>query len=145
MDERVPKLRAALAAHDTQALDELAEGPLESIPLDVLHALLLEPGHVWHQRVVRAIQDRADPASVPVLVDVLVRGFAPFAYTCSEPGVIAKWFSHALADIGTPDAVLALHRFTRHPDPEIAEEMRYRLDRLASRPIDQRPPRGGRG
>lgn len=127
-------VRAALLAHDVDALRYLGEGPVESLPLDVLHALLREPGHHWHQRVVMAIQVRADPASVPVLVDAIERGFEPYEFTCSETGVIAKWFSHALAAIGTPDALLAIRRYATHIDPEIAEEMAYRLHRLGGSP-----------
>ena len=67
----------------------------------------------------------------PLAARVLEGGFARFAYTCSEDGVIAKWFSWLLADIGTPEALAVLKRFAGDPNPEIAAEMRYRLRRLA--------------
>ncbi|WP_223572502.1 hypothetical protein [Xanthomonas citri] len=53
-----------------------------------------------------------------------------FEYTCSEPGVIAKWFSHALADIYTPESIAVIEEFAKCSDPEIAEEMTYRLRRI---------------
>lgn len=53
-----------------------------------------------------------------------------FEYTCSEPGVIAKWFSHALADIDTPESIAVIEESAKCSDPEIAEEMTYRLRRI---------------
>lgn len=51
-------------------------------------------------------------------------------HTNSEQGVIAKWFSHALASIGTPEAIELIKEFAKCDDAGIAEEMNYRLRRL---------------
>lgn len=101
------------------------------VPLELLHELLHDDRHQRHQAVVRALQLRRDPTSVAELRRALQRGFDRLAYTCSEHGVIAKWFSHALADIGTPEAIAVLEAFAQSPDDQVAAEMRYRLGRLS--------------
>ncbi|MBB3120119.1 hypothetical protein [Pseudoduganella violacea] len=53
-----------------------------------------------------------------------------FDYTSSEPEVIAKWFSHALADIGTADAIALIRKFAGSPNAGVAKEMMYRLEKL---------------
>ncbi len=58
-------------------------------------------------------------------------------YTCSEPGVIAKWFSHALADINTPESIALIKEIATSGKPEVAEEMAYRLRRLNASPFLQ--------
>lgn len=98
--------------------------------VEVLNALLVMQGHQHHQDVVMQIQKLACPTSIPYIREVLTRGFEMFDYTCSESGVIAKWFSHALASIGTPAAIAMIEEFSFSSDPGVAAEMRYRLSRL---------------
>lgn len=100
---------------------------------DILNNLLLMPGHKLHQEVSREIQSLRAPSSVPYIRRVLAGGFDMFEYTCSEPGVIAKWFSHALANIGTPEAIAVIEEFAGSKDREVADEMAYRLRRLMGR------------
>ncbi|MCC8505261.1 hypothetical protein ACE8C3_04020, partial [Xanthomonas euvesicatoria pv. euvesicatoria] len=88
------------------------------------------PGHELHQEITREIQLLRRPSSVTYIRQVLANGFQMFEYTCSEPGVIAKWFSHALADIDTPESIAVIEEFAKCSDPEIAEEMTYRLRRI---------------
>lgn len=97
---------------------------------DILNHLLVMPGHKLHQEVTRDIQDIRSASSVPYIRRVLADGFEMFEYTWSEPGVIAKWFSHALADIGTPEAISVIEEFARSSDREVSDEMAYRLRRL---------------
>ena len=99
----------------------------------VLNLLLLMPGHQLHQEVAFEIQRTRSPSSVPFIRQRLEAGFADLDYTGSEPRTIAKWFSHALAKIGTPDAIAVIEEFSRSADVGIASEMSYRLDRLAGR------------
>ena len=99
----------------------------------ILNLLLLMPGHKLHQEVAFEIQSARSPSSVPFIRQRLEAGFADLNYTCSEPQTIAKWFSHALAKIGTPDAIAVIEEFSQSADVGIASEMRYRLDRLAGR------------
>jgi hypothetical protein len=98
--------------------------------VDVFNSLLVMPGHGLHQEVTREIQLLRSPSSVPYIRRVLKNGFQMFEYTCSEPGVIAKWFSHALADINTPESIAVIEEFAESGEPEVAEEMAYRLRRL---------------
>ncbi len=61
-------------------------------------------------------------------------GFEHLAYTASEPGVIAKWFSWLLFEIGTEEAISVLRQYTQSQDPAVATEMRYRSSKLKSGP-----------
>jgi hypothetical protein len=56
-----------------------------------LHALLVSLHHRCHI---------ASEATVPVVADVGLGCFNHLADTCSEPGVIAKWFSWILFAVG---------------------------------------------
>ena len=100
---------------------------------DVFNHLLVMPGHDLHQEVTMAIQRLESPSSVPYIESVLRGGFGFLAYTSSEDAVIAKWFSHALARIDTPESIALIEEFAVCDNAGIAEEMRYRLDRLAGR------------
>lgn len=97
---------------------------------DVLNSLLVMPGHELHQEVAREIQKLRSSSSIPFIRHMLTEGFQMLEYTCSEPGVIAKWFSHALADINTPDAIALIKECSVSSNQEVAEEMAYRLERL---------------
>jgi hypothetical protein len=105
--------------------------------LEILHEFLLIPGHYLHQQTAKALQEIASPSSIPTLVAALENGFANFQYTCSDDDVIAKWFSHALADTGTPEAIAAIERFAQSNNEGVASEMRYRLKRLRAAQWDQ--------
>jgi hypothetical protein len=119
-----------LATGDEEAIYDWVSSQLSSaveVDLELLHELLHDGRHCQHQAVVRALQMRRDGRSVEHLAAALDGGVERFAYTCSEAGVIAKWFSHALFDIGTPEAFRVLHMYAASAEPEIAEEMQYRL------------------
>ncbi|MBX9400395.1 hypothetical protein K4L06_03665 [Lysobacter sp. BMK333-48F3] len=138
-DHLIAEFQRAAAAGDSDRIDllvDVALWPEVSPGLDALHRLLALPGHRRHQQIVRSLQLAADPDSLPFLrrafdedLQVMQDG------SCSSFGAIAKWFSHAFADIGTPDAIAALRHYAlSHPEPEVREEMRYRLDRLSLQP-----------
>lgn len=97
---------------------------------DVLHSLLRMPGHELHQEITRELQDLGSPSSVPCIRSMLEGGLDFFAYTGSDDVVIAKWFSHALASIGTPEAIELIREYTGSDNDGIASEMRYRLGKL---------------
>jgi hypothetical protein len=135
-------LRNAIDRGDSEAINEILdppEGPpvdLDLVPVDLLNKLLVRPGHRFHQLAARALQRTGDGSTVPYVRAVLDRGFDFLAYTGSDDVVIAKWLSWLLSDIGTPDAVAALHEYADSPNEEIAEAMRYRLARRAERGSD---------
>ncbi len=127
-------MAAAIANNDWQATYDLV-CHAQSIPdqeqrAEVFNRLLVMPGHELHQKITREIQLLRRPSSVTYIRQVLANGFQMFEYTCSEPGVSAKWFSHALADIDTPESIAVIEEFAKCSDPEIAEEMTYRLRRI---------------
>ena len=97
---------------------------------DLLNELLIKPGHLSHQQVARALQKIRSPTSIPFIERALESGFSYLDYMCSEPEVLAKWFSWLLFDIGTHEAVELMRRFAESDDPAIRDEMRYRLAKL---------------
>lgn len=103
----------------------------QAVKADVLNALLVMPGHELHQAVTFEIQQLKSPTSVPCIRSVLEGGFGFLAYTWSEDEVIAKWFSHALAEIGTPEAIELIREYSVSGNAGVAKEMTYRLRRLA--------------
>lgn len=108
----------------------------QEIRVSVLNQLLLLDGHYQHQMITKELQNIAHPLSVASIEKVLEQGFKRFEYTASADGVIAKWFSHALADIGTEEAMALLKLYAQSENEEIAQEMKYRLRRIADKQDD---------
>lgn len=118
------------ASYTLLAMARAIENP--EVKADVLNGLLVMHGHELHQEVTMEIQRLKSPSSVSYIRSVLGGGFDFLAYTSSEDEVIAKWFSHALAKIGTPEAIEVIKEFSVAGNAGIAEEMRYRLGKLAT-------------
>ncbi|WP_436897287.1 hypothetical protein [Acinetobacter gyllenbergii] len=108
----------------------------QEIRVSVLNQLLLLDGHYQHQMITKELQNIAHPSSVVIIAKVLEQSFKRFEYTASADGVIAKWFSHALADIGTEEAMALLKLYAQSENEEIAQEMKYRLRRIADKQDD---------
>lgn len=100
------------------------------VKADTLNRLLVMPGHEHHQAVTWEIQQLGSPSSIPYIRQILDSKFETLQYTCSDQDVIAKWFSHALASINTPESIELIRVHAKSDDPGIAEEMRYRLMQL---------------
>jgi HEAT repeat protein len=105
--------------------------------IDILNRLLLVPFHRSHQSITKVIQDIRSPSSVPFIRKVLESNFEYLAYTCSESGVIAKWFSWALYRIGTKEAIDLMKEFTQVEDEGIRDEMLYRLKKYNKKAVLQ--------
>lgn len=98
---------------------------------DLLNELLVNKNHTQHQYIAKALQDDIkSPSSIPFIEKALATHFDYLAYTCSDSGVIAKWFSWLLYEIGTPEALAVMERYAEDPDEGIRNEMRYRLRRV---------------
>lgn len=98
---------------------------------DLLNELLINPNHTQHQYVAKVLQDDVkSPSSIPFIEQALATHFDYLAYTCSESGVIAKWFSWLLYEIGTPEAIAVMQRYAEDPDEGISKEMKYRLAKV---------------
>jgi len=98
---------------------------------DIMNELLINPNHTQHQYIAKALQDDVkSPSSIPFVEKALATHFDYLAYTCSESGVIAKWFSWLLYAIGTPEAIAVIRRYAEDPDPGIRKEMKYRLRQI---------------
>jgi hypothetical protein len=96
----------------------------------ILNELLLNTQHRHHQFVVKCIQDNKNPSSIHHIDKALAKGFEHLSYTCSEPQVIAKWFSWALYSIGTPEAIAIMKKYANSNDEGIKSEMTYRLSKM---------------
>lgn len=132
----ITSLQEAIANRDEHGFEDLLNALHESDPkhqVEVLNLILLNRDHKHHQQIVRQIQDLADPSSVPYLRRTLEDGidYMDEYNGCSGTGVVAKWLSHALFSIGTAEAIEVLRDFAKHPDPEIRDEMLYRLGKLS--------------
>lgn len=103
----------------------------QSIKVAALNEFLLRDGHFSHQVITKKLQDIGHSSSVAIIAKILEQDFKRFEYTASDDGVIAKWFSHALADIGTDEAFELLRKYAKSENKEIANEMQYRLRRIA--------------
>lgn len=130
------QMAAAIAAADwdaQEAVVDLACGIDDAdLKAEALNGLLAMPGHELHQQVTMEIQQLKSASSVSVIEAVLEGGFDYLQYTCSEDEVIAKWFSHALASIGTPEAIALIRKFAASENAGIASEMQYRLERIGA-------------
>lgn len=133
-DFLLDQLNNAIATGDEARVDllvEIAMVDASAENLTTLHEMLLVEGHRHHQEIIRVLQLLARPASIPALRKAFEQGQDHMVdYNGSGYGSVAKWFSHALADIGTPDAIDTLRAFSRYPDEEVANEMLYRLSKV---------------
>lgn len=98
---------------------------------DVFNHMLIMPGHTLHQEIAMQIQQLGDPSRIPFIGRILESQFDTLQYSCSEDASITKWFSHALAQIDTPDAFAMIRKYALSLNRGIARGMRYRLRRIA--------------
>ena len=99
---------------------------------DLLNELLINPNHTEHQVIAKVLQDDIkSPSSIPFIEKALATHFDYLAYTFSDSGVIAKWFSHLLFEIGTSEAIAVMRHYAEDPDEGIRREMTYRLDKVS--------------
>lgn len=127
-------LRSAIEAGDENRVHLVLEVALQYEGIEkatCLGEMLLIRQHYRHQELVRELQRMAEPSAVPYLVSALNSNLDHMVeYNGSGSGVVAKWFSHALFDIGTPESIEALRVLSAHSDAEIRKEMTYRLTKL---------------
>lgn len=98
--------------------------------IDLLNALLLTTNHCRHQEITKAIQECKDPSSVHYIRQVLNTDLKYLDYAGSDSDAISKWFSHALASIGTKEAIELMKEHANSADESIKKEMLYRLSKL---------------
>jgi hypothetical protein len=99
--------------------------------VDLLNELLINPNHRSHQVIAKNLQDFVpSPTTVPFVRKALEAKFDYLEYTCSDLDVIAKWFSWLLFSIGTDEAINLMKEYSNSTVEEIANEMRYRLNKI---------------
>lgn len=115
----------------TYLLVDVALSSTDGGLVDLLNEMLLIKEHRRHQEIVKELQSRASPSSVPYLQRAFIEHLDYMAeYNGSGTGVVAKWFSHALFSIGTPEALDLLRTWSTHSASEVRNEMLYRLSKL---------------
>jgi HEAT repeat protein len=97
---------------------------------DILNELLIQPNHRYHQFITKTLQNLKNPSSIAFIEKVLSSKFSYLYYTCSESATIAKWFSWALSEIGTKEAIDVLKKYAQSEDKGVAQEMSYRLSKM---------------
>lgn len=134
------KLQIAIQKQDKELLEEAIKLLWDFEPIafveNEFNQLLLTPNHSQHQYLLKYLQVLRFESSVPYLDQALTQGFDYINYY-SEDVVVAKWFSHALIDIGTEEAIAVLKKHAESANEEIQGEMRYRL--LKNKLIEQVP------
>ena len=75
--------------------------------------LLNIQGHGLHQVILRDVQDSKSEKAIPHIEIMLSNGLRDFKHRSSEPDVIAKWVSHALASIGSKEAISLIEKFSK--------------------------------
>ena len=129
-------LSKAIEENDEDEIEVLVDAAYEIEPealqIEALNELLLIDGHEKHQEITRKMQLFRAQSSVKYIEKALELGFDRLAYTCSEDEVIAKWFSHALADIGTAKAITIIEKYASDTNKGISSEMQYRLNKVKS-------------
>jgi hypothetical protein len=135
VDQIAAQVRSAISSGDPDQLEEKIElmwhSDNRNAFLDLWNELLIDPNHTQHQSIAKYLQDKVkSPSTIPYVERALASRFDYLAYKCSESGVIAKWFSWLLFEIGTPEAISVMRRYADDPDEGIRNEMRYRLAKL---------------
>lgn len=129
-------IERAMQSEDAEALSDAiflvlrAEEPTAFI--DTLNELIISPQHRSHQMLVKMLQDHLpSPKSIPYIRRALASNFDYLEYTGSDSDAIAKWFSWLLYAIGTEEAIEEMRAFSYSADEGIAQEMRYRLQKIS--------------
>ena len=124
------KLQTAIQKQDNELLEETIKLLWDFEPIkfveEEFNQLLLTPNHFQHQNLLKYLQILRFESSVPYIDQALSQGFEYINYYSGD-GVVAKWFSHALLDIGTEEAIAVLKKHAESANEAIREEMLYRL------------------
>ncbi len=94
----------------------------EAVPL--LCRLLTADYHGRHEDVARYLQDLRAPRSVDALYEAC---FLDLPYFFDDGDALARKCIWALSAVGTPEAVAALRRLTRHPRESVVGYAQKRL------------------
>ena len=130
----ISKIENAISVNNNDQLqyllDELELININQDYVDILNQLLLNKNHKSHQFISKRIQTLKSPTSIPYIEKVLQSNFDYLQYTCSNDDVIAKWFSHALSEIGTKKAINLIEKYSNSENELIKKEMIYRLSKM---------------
>lgn len=112
------------------AVDSIWQSENPAAFADLLAELLIVPGHQDHQEIAKYLQDHApQPDAIPY-IRIALADLSYLAYTGSDSGAIAKWFSWLLYAIDTDEAIEVMEEYSQSPDEGIRTEMLYRLDKV---------------
>lgn len=128
--EAAKGLESAICARSPKSVESAviqAFSALHPIQAPALILIVEAPWHQCHEDVVRALQILRSPGAVGALERTVSSNHEYLGYNNNH--ALARKCTWALADIGTPDAYLALTRIANDaPDPTVAGFAKKRLE-----------------
>src|SRR5262249_33662325 len=91
---------------------------------------LVQEGHLDHEEIIRALQDAADPYSIPFIRQAVLLKPKLGYLAYDDYGAYYKKCFWALKAIGTPEAIAVIKEFTTSPDSAAREQAIYRLSKI---------------
>ena len=91
---------------------------------------LLQEDHFEHEDIIRVLQDRADPASVPILRRAIALKPRLSYLSYDDYGAYYRKCLWALQAIGTPEAIAVIDECAHSAEPALREQALYRLSRI---------------
>jgi hypothetical protein len=101
--------------------------------IHLLHQLIMEQWHYRHEDIIHDIQSRKNPASIKFIKQAIQTKFTYLeAYETGTRQFINQC-GHALASIGTDEAIELIIELSKSNDPILKDEMLYRISRIENR------------
>lgn len=95
-------------------------------------ALLLRTDHEDHEDYIRSLQLSKDPYAIPFLEKAVLLKPSLKYLDYDDYGSYYKKCFWALKDIGTPEAIAVIEKFSESSDAVIKEQAEYRLSKIRS-------------
>lgn len=107
------------------------DNPKEEI--EILNKLLIAPWHKRHEDIIHAIQQIKNPESIPFIKKAIQQKFQYLIdYGTGERQFINQ-SGHALASIGTQEALDVIYELSKSTDFVLKDEMLYRISKITGK------------
>ena len=98
--------------------------------VDLVHTIILEPWHRAYEELIHNLQSRQCPSSIPIIKKAMQQKYPYLESYGTGTRQFINQSGHALASIGTPQALDTIVALSKSTDPIIKDEMLYRISRL---------------
>jgi hypothetical protein len=98
--------------------------------IDLIHTIILEPWHREYEELIHSLQNRKSPSSIPIIKEAMQQKYPYLESYGTGTRQFINQSGHALASIGTPQAIDTIVALSKSTDPVIKDEMLYRISRL---------------